>query len=370
MNVAILGNVPFLRRLTAEYAESRDHRVVYSQQAWEQFDLDALRDLSVDTLVLGGPENDTCLLRVIESIKAFEGTSLLIHPLTNAVFTAYEVERLAGDAVGKIVPLFPLLCSPMARALQQAIVGLEENIFSGLGQIERVEMERALATDPEQTVFETFTQDATLLSLATGPMNEIVAMRLGDEPVPLNVQCASRSGGLVRWSALRSFQDDAAAHLRIEGSAGRCELQLDASGQWTVKAAGGEQIFPADNLMAQCAAADSDSLADWRAVTHSLEVREAAEKSLKRGRLVRLNLDGRGERTAFKGTMASLGCGLLLGGLFLMIVSAFILSFSDAAGLGRFTQWISKLPWVLAGLMLLFLLIQLFALVIPRGGED
>ncbi|MDG2208126.1 MAG: hypothetical protein P8K78_09510 [Pirellulales bacterium] len=369
MNVAILGNVSFLRRLTTEYAESRNHRVVYSQRAWEQFDLGALRDLSVDTLVLGGSEDDTCLLRVIESIKAFEGTSLLIHPLTNAVFTAYEVERLAGDAVGKIVPLLPLFCSPMVRALQQAIAGLEENIFSELGQIERVEMERAFATDAEQNVFETFTQDATLLSVATGPMNEIVAMRLGDEPVPLNVQCASRSGGLVRWSALRSFQDDAAAHLLIEGSAGRCELRLNASEQWTVKTASGEQTFPAGNLMAQCAAA-ADSPADWRTVTHSLEVREAAEKSMKRGRLVRLNLDGRGERTAFKGTMASLGCGLLLGGLFLMIISAFILSFSDAAGLGKFTQWISKLPWVLAGLMLLFLMIQLLALVIPRGGED
>jgi len=369
MNVAILGDSPFLRQLTAEYAESRDHRVVYSQPTWENFDLGALRDLSVETLVLGVPEDDARLLRVIESIKAFEGTTLLIHPLTNAVFTAYEVERLAGDAVGKIVPLLPLLCSPMARALQQAIVGIGENLFTGLGQIERVEMERVLETGEEQAVFEAFTQDATLLSLAVGPMNEIVAMRLGDEPIPLNVQCASRSGGLVRWSALRSFQDDAAAHLRIEGSVGRCELRLDASGQWAVKAADGEQTFPVDKLMTQCATV-SDSPADWRAVTHSLEVREAAEKSLKRGRLVRLNLDGRGERTAFKGTMASLGCGLLLGGLFLMIVSAFILSFSDAAGLGKFTHWISKLPWVLAGLMLLFLLIQLFALVIPRGGED
>ena len=53
-----------------------------------------------------------------------------------------------------------------------------------------------------------------------------------------------------------------------------------------------------------------------------------------------------------------------------MIVSAAILSVADASGLGRFAHWISKLPWVLAGLMVLFLLIQLLAFVIPRESED
>lgn len=371
MNVAILGTTGFLKQVVAEIAERNDDQIVFSQSQWKSLELSAIERSAADIVILDGPNDDASLLKSIESLKAYGGKALLVHPFTDAVFTAYEVERLASDAVGRIVPLLPLLQHPAAMALQRAIWESEQNIFSGLGQIERVEMQRAIVTDQQAIVLNAFAEDATLLAAVAGPISEVVAMRAGEDPVPLNVQCTSRSGRLVRWSATRSIPTATAAHLLVEGAEGRLSVRLQASGQWDIVTAASEESFPTDDLTVTClSAAASDRPSDWQSVTHSLEVREAAEKSLRRGRLVRLNLDGRGEKTAFKGTMASLGCGLLLGGLFLMIFSAAILSVADASGLGRFAHWITKLPWVLAGLMVLFLLIQLLAFVIPRESED
>ena len=119
-------------------------------------------------------------------------------------------------------------------------------------------------------------------------------------------------------------------------------------------------------------AADSSNQVVFKVLANANknEVREAVEKSLQRGRLVRINLDGHGERTAFMGTMASLGCALLLGTIFVLVFSAAILSLVPENRFGRLSVWIEKVPWILAAIMILFLLVQFLAFVIPRRTED
>jgi uncharacterized membrane protein YdjX (TVP38/TMEM64 family) len=68
--------------------------------------------------------------------------------------------------------------------------------------------------------------------------------------------------------------------------------------------------------------------------------------------------------------MASLGCALLLGSLGILIFSAAILSFAPENRFGRLSVWVEKVPWLLAAVMILFLIIQLFAFVIPGRSDD
>ena len=108
---------------------------------------------------------------------------------------------------------------------------------------------------------------------------------------------------------------------------------------------------------------------DWPEVTHSLEVTEAMAKSLKRGKRVQINLEGRGESTAFKGTMVSLGCALLIGGVVLLVLSAVILKLAQASGLIRLATIFEKVPAVLAVVLVLFLFLQCLRFLIPGSRK-
>jgi myo-inositol 2-dehydrogenase/D-chiro-inositol 1-dehydrogenase len=107
----------------------------------------------------------------------------------------------------------------------------------------------------------------------------------------------------------------------------------------------------------------------WRDVIQSLELTEALEKSLRRGRVVRLNLEGRSESAAFKGTMASIGCALLVAALLLFVASAVVLKFAEASGLTWLVAVVGKVPYVLAGVFCVFLLVQLLRYLIPAKQE-
>ena len=370
MNFALLGTSPLIRQFELQLADSKAHQTVFSLPDVNQIDLVALEQSGAQVIVLDGIGDETVLLRGIEVLKAFDGLVLLAQFCTRTVLTAYEVERLAGDAVGLFAPILPLLQHPAMEIFRETQTDSTTNPLTAIGQIERVEMERVMQTEHVESVLDACAQDLTVLVALAGPIKEVVAMRVGSEPVPLNVQGTSQSGPLVRWSAVRPCPDVESARILIEGTQGRVVIRLRETGHWDIEADAKVFSFPPLDFVTHCGEMSQDAAVRWTPVTHSLEVREAVAKSLQRGRLIRLNLDGHGERTAFKGTMASLGCALLLGGLVLLIISAAILSLAPENGFGQFVIWIEKIPWVLAGLMVLFLLIQLFVFVIPRRSEE
>ena len=370
MNFALLGNSPLIRQCELQLADSKVHQRVFSLPDLNQIDLGALEQSGAQVIVLDGVGDETVLLRGIEVLKAFDGLVLIAQLCTRTVLTAYEVERLAGDAVGLFAPILPLLQHPAMELFHESQIDSTTNPLPSIGQIERVEMERVMQSEHVEPVLDALAQDITVLVALAGPIKQVVAMRVGGRPVPLNVQCTSQSDRLVRWSAVRPCPDVESAQILIEGTQGRVVIRLRDTGHWEVEAEAKVLSFPPRDFVTYCGEMNQDAEVRWAPVTHSLEVREAVAKSLQRGRLIRLNLDGHGERTAFKGTMASLGCALLLGGLVLLIISAAILSLSPENGFGQFVIWIEKIPWVLAGLMVLFLLIQLFVFVIPRRSEE
>jgi len=368
MRFALLETTPLIEQLESQIARGNEHQVVFSLSDLNQLDLRLLEQTGAQVVVLGGPQEEAVLLRAVEALKAFRGTVCLAHPCTRAVLTAYEVERLAGDALGHFVPLLPLLHHPV---IQEALTASMAEPLIDVGRVERVEMQRPIQFDQAEAVFDIFAQDLTALVALAGSITEVVAMQSGSETVPLNIQCTTQTGRLVRWSAVRPSSNQEPAQLLIEGTEGRATVRLNEIGEGDVATVSGVQSFPPFDLAAIAAASphEAASAVDWQPMTHSLEVREAAQKSVNRGRLVRLNLDGHGEKTAFKGTMASLGCGLLIGGLVLLVLSAIMLNVADASGFEILAGWINKVPWVLAGLMVIFLLIQTLAYVIPRSDE-
>src|SRR5205807_10896 len=80
-----------------------------------------------------------------------------------------------------------------------------------------------------------------------------------------------------------------------------------------------ERFEPARQAIARLSDAVIESQAErradastWEAATRAMEVVDAAELSLQKGRTIEVYQQQLTERLAFRGTMAALGCGLLL----------------------------------------------------------
>jgi predicted dehydrogenase len=96
-------------------------------------------------------------------------------------------------------------------------------------------------------------------------------------------------------------------------------------------------------------------LLTWQDAVRSLELDDAARRSVERRRASTLEYQEATEEAGFKGTMTLVGCGLLWGSLVLLILS----------------RWLPWLGWVIAPVFGVFLLLQLLRWIVPArpGGE-
>ncbi|MFV2069357.1 MAG: hypothetical protein ACC645_20530, partial [Pirellulales bacterium] len=102
----------------------------------------------------------------------------------------------------------------------------------------------------------------------------------------------------------------------------------------------------------------------WEIAARSVEIAEAVETSLEKGKRIVLSDEEYSESATFRGTMTSVGCGLLL----LALLALFVAGVSDAMRLPIPRLW----SGLLLALLALFLLVQLLPrLVLPakRDGK-
>ena len=371
MNFALLGTSPLIRNFESQLADSKVHRRVYASDDFQKIDLAELEESKAEVVIFDGQADEAVLLSALQTLKGFQGTVFISPLCPHTVLTAYEFERMASESIGAFIPLLPVLQHAGLQQLLEAPAGdSAPSLGLAVGEIESVDMQRSMVPKDNSEVLDALHGDISVLIKLAGSIKEVVAMRTGSEPIPLNVQCTSESDRLVRWSAVRPGAEQVMAQILVEGTKGRLRIQLQETGDWDIETSGRVFSFPSTDLLELCAAEPNGLDQLWTYFTHSIEVREAVAKSLQRGRLVRINLDGRGERTAFMGTMASLGCALLLISLGLLVFSAAILSLVPENRFGGLYVWVEKVPWVLAAMMILFLLVQFFAFVIPRRSGD
>ncbi len=97
---------------------------------------------------------------------------------------------------------------------------------------------------------------------------------------------------------------------------------------------------------------------DWVDASRTIELAETIERSLLKSRTIDLYYEDYTEESTFKGLMTSIGCGLLILGLFVM---GFV-AIGDHLGLPFTRAW----PYVMAVGLGIFLLLQFLMLVFQR----
>lgn len=312
-------------------------------------DWEGLLACGADAVLLGraGPDADR-----LEKLRLFAQenvTTLLLHPQTTSVLAYYELDmhRQAGSA--RLVPYEPLrqlaVFSPVSGATAtDAATSVDTTKIEDA--VDQVICERRLTDRSRPSVLRQLACDLGAVRRLVGPIEKVSALgTIGDDPAAghLGVQMTASGGALVRWSIAPAVAAD--------------DLKLTIvrkSGSTTVEIADKASV-DADRITAVLADS-SGSL--WAEALADMEIVEAVERSLRRGRTIELFHEQPGEHGTFKGLMSAGGCLLLTVSICLPIVASIV---------GKFRFGIADLwPKVLLAVLVPFLLLQLLKFVFPR----
>jgi myo-inositol 2-dehydrogenase/D-chiro-inositol 1-dehydrogenase len=313
---------------------------------------------------LGAEDVRTDQLRAL--IQA-EVPLLVAHPVVGSMLAYYELDMSRQDNDCPLLPYVPARWHPAIDRLV-GIVGQQET--SPIGLIEQVVVERSFSQRRREDVLAWFARDVSVMRVLAGELNKLGAMTTANtgettELANLNIQMSGPSGVLARWS-VGSGDPAPGARLTLIGRRGKAMLYMpEASDAWKLE-------LPTDDGTIAETFADWDPEAEgidefeaaiageaatptWIDACRDMELVDAVQRSLERGRTIDLHFEEQTEDSTFKGMMAAGGC------LLLMLVLG-VLMLVAVVGQGRiFSFW----PLVLVAVLVVFLGLQFLRLAFP-----
>lgn len=392
MKFALLGSDPDALALALAVARSHEHRLVWGHELrdaeaalrvaapgaaiadhWEVLLDGSLADV---VIVARAADQDVRSEQLRKLAQA--GVPLIVsHPVVDSMLVYYELDMIRQENHAVLLALTPDRWHPAWRQIGE-LVQLDDQ--SPLGVLEQVVIERSAATRDRWSVLRHFARDLEHARPFCGKLTTVAAMAsTGVRSSPdatnygaLSVQMSGRSGVLTRWS-VSSVERREAARFSFLGSRGKAVLDAPDGEPWRLEVQrGGEtasQTFddsdaPAETLARLVAALEGEAPAelDWLAASRTMELADAVEHSLQRGRSIDLHYETPTEHATFKGLMSGVGCFLLLGGLVVLVVATAAMH----AGVPLADYW----PYLLLAVLGPFLLLQLLAFVFPGTDRE
>jgi predicted dehydrogenase len=319
---------------------------------------------------------------------------LASHPLELSMLWAWEMEMIRRDAGGVLMPLCPERLHPFISRLKTL---LEASLAGSgpLGVVESLLLERRLAARRGRAdVLAAVARDADLIRVLTGDPARLSAIGVSPEsPSPawhaLVVGFNGPTSVPVRWQAASGGEPGLRISLQGDSGVAVVEVPADWSRPWTWSEPGQadrQQAFDApalilDRFEAAVAAKGrgdegappaGDGLvppATWADAARAIELADAVPRSLGKGRAVDLHQEEFSDLGTFRGTMASLGCGIILAALVLVVLATLVGGVAHEFGWG-FGGWLAG-TWPFVALAALggFLVLQLLPLLVAGGGR-
>jgi predicted dehydrogenase len=311
-------------------------------------------------IVAGSPANRTVQLR--RALQS-ERHVLCVYPPDAVPDAAYEASMIQKDTGRILLPLLP-------EALHPAVVRLGQLVRSGLRPLVEprlIEFER-WAT--EQVLLDTGAEHRPgfpgwdLLRAVGAEIAEVSALApreelSAEEPVLLSGRF--ERGPLFQVSLL-PYQSEPRWRLVAVGSHGCVELLFpvgvrgpaflswrDVSGDLHEETWQAWDPWPA--LVTLFEAQPASSQLTWQDAIRSLELDDAARRSVQRRRASTLEYQEASEEVGFKGTMTLVGCGLIWLTIVIVIIAI----------------WFPKAGWAVVPLLVVFLGLQAFRWIVPRA---
>jgi len=390
MKLALLGVDPESLRL-AEAALKAGHKIVWpadlaaagsSPQTWTHGHLalrtDAWEDLydpkTGDAIIVGAGPDDDIRGRQVQELARMGRPMLVTFPAFRSVLTYYEIDMARSESGAVLQHFNPLLEAPL---LEEAAAWIGSG-RPAIGPVEQIVCTRSLSDRSRERVLWHFPRDVELLGRLAGRLNRIGAHggAGGDAAAyaALSVQLVGPSELPVRWVVEPPVGEEG-LNVTFVGQRGRLALAFNRFDQLigVVQPQASDAIEqpapeydPAARAIARfVAAAESGSAAasTWPNALHAMELADSIEISLRRGRMIDVHEQQLTEHLAFKGTMAAVGCGVLVVVIPLMLLVGWI---AGQLGIPVADYW----PHALLVLLALFLGLQVLPKLLYREPQD
>jgi predicted dehydrogenase len=340
-------------------------------------DWEDVLDPGVVDAVLVASDDPPRRIEQLRRLVQLQLPTLVSHPVCLSMLDAYEIDMIHRESPGVLLPWLPARWHPAVVELWDM---MEADERAAIGRVEQITLERFVQLRQRDAVLRHFAQDVDLLQYLAGDATKLHALgsAVGDSTANpyanLNVQMTCGDGLVCRWS-VSPLDDRPTAQLTLVGSRGKAVLHLpeqpDAKWQLDLRLGGNttRQEFPEWNPAFQAidrlaAAIAGESVEPtWTEAARTIELADTIDRSLSKGRTIDLHNEEFSDIGTFKGTMASIGCGLLMLGLLLIVVVAIAHTFAKNAGWVQGAEVLAKWPYLLLAVLAIFLLLQLFLLI-------
>ena len=320
------------------------------------------------------------------------GRPLLIgHPPCLSMLWAYELDMMLADTTATVVPFLPArqhpLIGDLKALIEQALAG------SGpFGEIETLRLERRQPDRDREAVLASFARDTDLIRVLVGDPARLLALGSGDDATwpTLAIGLTGPNQLPVRWQVAKG--QPAGLTIELVCATGCIRLEAPDAADWQLheqpdQPIGGAQqpahssadsrYAPGEIMLetlrrqldppAVPPLSGSTPPATWPDAARAIELAETVPRSLKKGRTVDLHQEEFSELGTFRGTMASLGCGIIMVGLLVLFLATLVGGIARAAGWDFAERLAGIWPYVILGTLLLFLALQLLPLLLPRS---
>src|SRR4051794_39480467 len=344
-----------------------------------------LLDRGIVDAVLVGRGSANSELRA-ERVKrlAVEGVPMLIvHPAFELVLPCYEIDMARRESGGLIRHYNQIAEHPVVHHLAEYF----SDGHTHIGAIHQLTCERRLAVADRELVLAHFARDVELLAAIAGDIRRVTAIGPDVDAASfasLQVQMMADNAASLRWSVSYSKTGRAGLELSLLGENGIVKMKIsdDATPVWQLESdedADGisellEPYDPAEAAITELGNAigsgnvpgQSSEGSTWDTAIRAMEVVDAAELSLQKGRTIEVFQQQLTERLAFRGTMAAFGCGLLLLAFVGLVVIAIL---GGAEGIVR-QRLLPAWPLILLAMLAFFLLLQAVPFLSRKQNSD
>lgn len=306
---------------------------------------------------------------------------LLSQPLALSMLWAYELDMIRVDSGARLIPCLPDRLHPFIARLK---AGIESACGGGhpLGPVEAIHCDRRMQDRSRDAVLRQLARDADLIRVLVGDPQRLSTLGGGGDAAwaTLNVGFTGSEQVPVRWQVTRG--EEPGLSLTIAHADGASTVAIpdgDAAWTWHGPAAGQERAaFDRSQVLLEQvrAAARGDGAnasagpippATWADAARAIELAETVPRSLAKGRAIDLHQEEFSELGTFKGTMASLGCGLVLAALVVLLLAALVGGVAHEAGWGLGERIAAGWPVLVLTVLTGFLVLQFLPLLVGAG---
>ena len=354
----------------------------------------------IEAIVVAADEPALRVEQLKRLIQLQRGIAVLVsHPLSLSMLESYELEMIREESASVVMPYLPARFHPAVEELETLVDQAGE---STIGAVEQITFQRSLAERDRDSVLRQFARDVDLLQVLAGKTVKMHAFASGTgpgmaagansgqgmgKPVAVSdlrnlvVQMTTDRGLICRWTVMPT-NEQAGATLTLVGSQGEANLRIaDDKRPWRLEVRstgeattrefpGWDPAATALDQLNQAHTTPGEVPPSWAEGARTVELAETIDRSLARGRTIELHDEEFSDIGTFKGTMTSVGCGLLVAGLMLVVVVALVHLVAVQAGWNQLAAQLDNWPYLLLAVCGIYLLLQPLVFIgKPRKGS-